>query len=325
MEHAGNRGNDPGRLLAARWRSATVAARHCLRNVMELSKEFVKAKSPCAAGFRWFIRHQHEGRDYQLLLDNLVRDGRVEDACWLLSQFGPTDAELHLEHLEAEALIFAGTVIVHGDVRVAGVLRVGRNLRVGAGIRAARIEAGEDIHSGGAIFCAGALHAGGTVKAAWSIETGGDLHCEKLRVGWGLECQGNLALTGEGQVGQELLVAGDIRCAKSLRSGGALTGRGNIHAAHGIDVGGDVQCGKHLQADWGIRARGSILAEGAIKAGETLQAEDEICAGPGYGVYAGLSVQMEAWEDCAGVRAARKPEGLVSGYWQAPGAGLALG
>ena len=35
---------------------------------MEFSKDFLKAKSPCAAGFRWFIRHQHEGRDYQLLL-----------------------------------------------------------------------------------------------------------------------------------------------------------------------------------------------------------------------------------------------------------------
>lgn len=291
---------------------------------MEFSKDFLKAKSPCAAGFRWFIRHQHEGKDYQLLLDNLVRDGRIEDACWLLSQFGPTDAELHLEHLEAEALVFAGSVIVHGDVRVAGVLRVGRNLQVGAGIRAGRLEAGEDILSGGAIFCGGALLAGGTVKAAWSVETADNLSCEKLRTGWGLDCKGNLALSGEGQVGQEVLVAGDIRCAKSLRSGGALTAHGNVHASHGIDAGGDVHCGKHLQADWGIRARGAITAKGAIKAGETLQADADICAGPGYGVYAGLSVQMDAWEDCASVRAARKPQGLVSGYWQGLGAGMSM-
>lgn len=291
---------------------------------MEFSKDFLKAKSPCAAGFRWFIRHQHEGRDYQLLLDNLVRDGRIEDACWLLSQFGPTDAELHLEHLEAEALVFAGSVIVHGDVRVAGVLRVGRSLQAGAGIRAARLEAGEDILSGGAIFCGGALQAGGTVKAAWSVETQGGLACEKLRTGWGLDCQGDLTLTGEGQIGQELQVAGDIRCAKSLRSGGPLTAHGNVHASHGIDAGGDVHCGKHLQADWGIRARGAISAAGAIKAGETLQAESDICAGPGYGVYAGLSVQMDAWEDCATVRAARKPQGLVSGHWQAQGADRAV-
>lgn len=285
---------------------------------MEFSKDFLKAKSPCASGFRWFIRHQHEGQDYQLLLDNLVRDGRVDDACWLLSQFGPTDAELHLEHLEAEALVFAGSVFVAGDVRVAGVLRVGGQLQAGAGVRAARLEAGADVHSGGAIFIGGALRAGGTVKAAWSIETQGGIDCEKLRSGWGVECAGDLTLAGEGQIGQELLVRGDIHCAKSLRSGAALTGQGDIHARHGIDAGGDVHCGRHLQADWGIRARGAITAGGAIKAGETLQAETEICAGPGYGVYAGLSVQMGAWEDCATVRAARKPEGLVSGHWLAP-------
>lgn len=85
-----------------------------------------------------------------------------------------------------------------------------------------------------------------------------------------------------------------------------------------------MHCGKHLQADWGIRARGAISAAGAIKAGETLQAESDICAGPGYGVYAGLSVQMDAWEDCATVRAARKPQGLVSGHWQAQGADRAV-
>lgn len=291
---------------------------------MEFSKDFLKAKSPCASGFRWFIRHQHEGQDYQLLLDNLLRDGRVDDACWLLSQFGATDAELHLEHLEAEALVFAGSVFVAGDVRVAGVLRVGGQLQAGAGIRAARLEAGGDIHSGGAIFCGGALRAGGTVKAAWSIETQGGIDCEKLRCGWGLECAGDLTLSGEGQVGQELLVHGDIHCAKSLRSGGALTAHGNVHARHGIDAGGDVHCGRHLQADWGIRARGAIVAAGAIKAGETLQAQTEIRAGSGYGVYAGLSVQMDAWEDCATVSAARKPEALVSGHWQALAAGRAV-
>ena len=66
------------------------------------------------------------------------------------------------------------------------------------------------------------------------------------------------------------------------------------------------------------------VAAGAIKAGETLQAQTEIRAGSGYGVYAGLSVQMDAWEDCATVSAARKPEALVSGHWQALAAGRAV-
>ena len=47
---------------------------------MELSQNFLRAKSPCAAGFRWFVRNRHDGNDYQRVLDALVGDGRVEDA-----------------------------------------------------------------------------------------------------------------------------------------------------------------------------------------------------------------------------------------------------
>ena len=54
----------------------------------------------------------------------------------------------------------------------------------------------------------------------------------------------------------------------------------------------------------------------SIRAGETLQADGEIAAGPGYGVFAGMNVQMDAWPDCAWVRALRKPSGLVSGFWE---------
>src|SRR5690606_888135 len=55
--------------------------------LMQLTKKFVKAKNPCAAGYRWFIRNQQGQGDYQALLDALVADGRIDDACWLLDQF----------------------------------------------------------------------------------------------------------------------------------------------------------------------------------------------------------------------------------------------
>lgn len=87
---------------------------------MELSQNFLRAKSPCAAGFRWFVRNRHDGNDYQRVLDALVSDGRVEDARWLMNQFGPTDAVLEVDHLEADALVFAGSVVVHGELRVPG-------------------------------------------------------------------------------------------------------------------------------------------------------------------------------------------------------------
>ena len=46
-------------------------------NTMTLTRTFLRGKSPCADGFRWFVRHHHEGDDYQSVLDGLVRAGRV--------------------------------------------------------------------------------------------------------------------------------------------------------------------------------------------------------------------------------------------------------
>ncbi len=77
---------------------------------MEFTKKFLRAKSPCADGFRWFSRHVEDGTGYQEALDTLVDAGRVDDACWLLTQFGPTNAVLTVDALEAEAIVFAGTV-----------------------------------------------------------------------------------------------------------------------------------------------------------------------------------------------------------------------
>ena len=103
---------------------------------MEFTKKFLRAKSPCADGFRWFSRHVEDGSGYQQALDTLVSAGRVGDACWLLSQFGPTSEVLSVDRLEADAIVFAGTLEVRGNVDVSGVLQVGRSLRAGGGLRA---------------------------------------------------------------------------------------------------------------------------------------------------------------------------------------------
>ncbi|HRA15220.1 MAG TPA: hypothetical protein PK238_11255, partial [Giesbergeria sp.] len=83
---------------------------------MEFTKKFLRAKSPCADGFRWFSRHVEDGTGYQDALDTLVNAGRVDDACWLLTQFGPTNAVLTVDVLEAEAIVFAGTIEVRGGI-----------------------------------------------------------------------------------------------------------------------------------------------------------------------------------------------------------------
>ena len=284
---------------------------------MDLTKKTVKAKRPCADGFRWFVRNHHNGGDYQELLDALVADGRVDDACWLLDQFGPTDAVLELDELDADALVFAGSVHVRGGVEVGSVLRTGRTLRVGGSIRAGRaVTTGEDITVAGGIRCAGSVQCGGDLKAGWHVEADEAIRCGgELRAGWELRCGGPLALGGNTTVGHDLVAHGTVRCARSLRVGGALTGADSIHAAQGIESGGAIRCGMHLEAGWGIRSGEAIVAEGAIKAGESLFARQEIRAGAGYGVYAGLDVRVDAWEASAQVHAGMRPEGLMSGWW----------
>lgn len=283
---------------------------------MELTQTFLRGKNPCAAGYRWFVRNDLSGKDYQSAMDKQVAAGRVEDARWLLENFGATHSVLELDHLEADNFVYAGTLIVRGDVRVSGQLLVGRSLHVGAGIHADKVEVGEDLHSGGAIFVDTLLQAGGSIKAAWSVEVLGDIRAEHLRAGWELRCDGSVALRGEATVGQEVHVQGALQCGKGMRTGSHIHVQGVLDVGHGIAAQGDVWCGNHLQAGWGIKALGDIRSVCSIRAGETLQADGEIAAGPGYGVFAGMNVQMEAWPDCAWVRALRKPQSLISGWWE---------
>jgi hypothetical protein len=52
-----------------------------------------------------------------------------------------------------------------------------------------------------------------------------------------------------------------------------------------------------------------------IRVGESLMATGQITAGKGYGIFAGLNVQMDAWPDSGKVCASSRPEPLLSGLW----------
>jgi hypothetical protein len=282
----------------------------------------VKAKRPCADGFRWFLKHHQGASDYQPLLDSLVAAGRVNDACWLLSQFGPTDETLVLDSVDVDALVFAGALEVRGNIDVGTVLRTGGSIRAGGGICAGEaIVCGGDIRSSGGIRCDGQLSADGSVTALWGVHIDGKLVVRgNLRAAWDIACGDELAVEGECIAGQGITRAGAARCGKGVRAGGPIVGLHDIGAGHGIESGRTISCGGHLQANWGIKANGSIVAQGSIKAGESLQAADEIRAGNGYGVYAGLSVQQDLWAISAQVIARARPSRLLSGHWEGDGA-----
>jgi hypothetical protein len=287
---------------------------------MELTKRFIKAKSPCADGFRWLLRHHPQGNDYQALLDALVADGRVDDACWLLTQFGPTSAVLQLDHFSGLALVFAGSVEVRRDIDAHGLVRAGRSLRAGGAIRA-----------GGIVSAGEAIVAGGVIEAT-SVDAGGDLQAgalhiegpvrarDHLRITRDLVCQRELKVGAQASVGGVMQVRGDVQCGHSLRVRCASHVSGHLRAGDGVLTDSDLHCERHLDAGWGIKAGGDITAGGAIRAGESLSAPGAIRAGEGYGVYAGLCVPREDWATSARVSASHRPERLLSGWWAGDGA-----
>src|SRR5690606_23970499 len=158
------------------------------------------AKNPCAAGYRWFIRdHQGQG-DYQAILDALVRDGRIDDACWLLDQFGATDAVLELDSVDADAIVFAGTLVVRMGINVDTLVRAGAGIRTGGGIRAGTaIIAGDGIAADGNLASGGSIRAGGDITAGWGIEAATTL-----------DCGGNLRAKWDASAGQAMTVPGNI-------------------------------------------------------------------------------------------------------------------
>ena len=284
---------------------------------MQLTKKFVKAKNPCAGGYKWFIRDHNGQGDYQAVLDALVADGRVSDACWLLDQFGPTDAVLKLDAVDANAIVFAGTLEVRMGINVDTVVRAGRSIVTGGGIRAGEtIMAGENISAAANIASGGDIRAGGDIHADWGIEAATRLGCRgNVRAKWDICAGQDLAVTGHLHAGQDIHAQGAIKCGQGIKAGGDVRAEKEINADCGIQAGGAIHCGDHLASGWGMIAGADIRAEGSIRAGEGVHADGTIRAGDGHGVYAGLSVRLDAWSVCARVVAQARPAQLVSGYW----------
>lgn len=292
---------------------------------MDFTKKFVKAKSPCADGFRWFVRHYKDGGNYQELLDALVADGRVNDACWLLDQFGPTDDVREVDAVDATAMVFAGTLHVRGNIDVDSLVRAGRSLIVDGGVRAGQhappnglhgVQAGDDLRVGGLLACVGPLVVGRSLRVGWGIRVEGDVSCaDDLRALWGLECTGNADVAGALFLGQDVQVDGDLRCGKTVTVGGNLSVGGSMKTGQGIVAHGDIACGMHLEAGWGVRSGGNISVACSLQAGEGIGADGKIETGEGYGVFAGLAVHEASWPTAARVQAAQRPERLMSGWW----------
>jgi hypothetical protein len=78
---------------------------------MKISSTALKAKRSCASGYRWYTRNFKSPAEYKSVIDALVVDGRVDDACWLLDQFGPVQSVLVVDDISAQAFVYAGSVL----------------------------------------------------------------------------------------------------------------------------------------------------------------------------------------------------------------------
>ena len=134
---------------------------------MKITKELLREKGACAAGYRDFLKEFPEekypdGVEYQDLLD-CCAEKNFSYGLWLLSEFGRTDDVRRIDGdlITKKSIIFAGRLEVSGSIKASWGIEAGWGIKAGRGI-----EAGCGIEAGWGI------EAGKGIKAGWGIEAG---------------------------------------------------------------------------------------------------------------------------------------------------------
>lgn len=173
---------------------------------MKISSTALRAKRSCASGYRWFARHFDNPAEYQRVLDALVVDGRVDDACWLLDHFGPVAAVRVVDSISALALVFAGSLEVRGDLRCGAALSAGGNADIEHDLEVnGPVRAGKSLRVGGSIVGSDGLQVQHGLRSGGSIRSG--LHID---AGWGIVAGSDIVAEGAIRAGECVVSAGDI-------------------------------------------------------------------------------------------------------------------
>ena len=134
---------------------------------MKITKELLREKGACAAGYRDFLKEfpeekYPEGVEYQDLLD-CCAEKNFSYGSWLLGVFGRTDdvRKVDGDLITEKSIIFAGRLEVSGNIEAGEGIEAGRGIKAGCGIKAGwGIEAGEGIEAG----CEFGIYAGLRVR-----------------------------------------------------------------------------------------------------------------------------------------------------------------
>ena len=146
---------------------------------MKITKELLREKGACAAGYRDFLKEFPEekypdGVEYQDLLDCCAEKG-FSYGSWLLSVFGRTDdvRKVDGDLITEKSIIFAGRLEVSGSIEAGWGIKAGCGIEAGWGIKAGcGIEAGEGIEAGWGIEAGEGIEAGWGIKAGLGIKAG---------------------------------------------------------------------------------------------------------------------------------------------------------
>ena len=141
---------------------------------MKITKELLKEKGACAAGYRDFLKEYPvdkypDGVEYQELLD-CCAEKNFSYGSWLLDEFGKTDEVRKIggDLIAEKGIIFAGQLEAEGCIKAGWGIKAGCGIKTGFGI-----EAGGCIEAGDGIKAGLGIEAGGCIEAGWGIEAGG--------------------------------------------------------------------------------------------------------------------------------------------------------
>ena len=109
---------------------------------MKITKELLKEKGACAAGYRDFLKEYPvdkypDGVEYQELLD-CCAEKNFSYGSWLLGAFGKTVEVRKIEGdlIVEEGIIFAGQLEVKGCIKAGCGIKAGDGIEAGLGIKA---------------------------------------------------------------------------------------------------------------------------------------------------------------------------------------------
>ena len=180
---------------------------------MKITKELLKEKGACAAGYRDFLKEYPvdkypDGVEYQELLD-CCAEKNFSYGSWLLGAFGKTD---EVRKIDGDLIVEKG-IIFAGQLEAKGCIKAGWGIEAGYGIKAGDgIKAGWGIEAGGGIEARGVnagngIEVGGGIKARYGIKACYGIKARYgIEAGWGIEA-------GDGiEAGCEYGIYAGLRC-----------------------------------------------------------------------------------------------------------------